>query len=158
MLQEAALALKDAGVNAPDMTASQDAAPEKTGCKRQAAVNAEDSAARKVPRSVTSITAKASPNFLSLAAKHDYLRPYVTDHKGKGVLDFKDWSAVHALARAHLQEDFGVMEWSVPAGHLIPAIPNRLAYLLWISDLLHLSSRGAALSLEASICLHQAGA
>lgn len=110
--------------------------------KRQAAPHAHDGLACKRARSRADVTSFAAPDFLALAAKHDYLRPFVSESKGKGVLDFRDWNAVHALARAHLQEAFDVHGWSVPPGHLVPAIPNRLSYILWINDLLQLSDRG----------------
>lgn len=110
--------------------------------KRQASPTEQDGPACKRARSARSPTRLAAPDFLALAARHECLRPYVTECEGKGAIDFRDWNAVHALARAHLHEDFGVCGWSVPAGHLVPAIPNRLSYILWIEDLLQLSNRG----------------
>jgi hypothetical protein len=83
-----------------------------------------------------------APDFLSLAERHESLRPFVRIVHGKGKLDFKDWHAVHALTQALLAEDFGISGWSIPLGRLVPAVPNRLNYVLWIRDLLDLSSTG----------------
>lgn len=151
MLQEANDALVDTSC-AQELQRSQTTDGVKAGCKRQAAPHAQDGLACKRARSRTSIAAMAAPDFLSLATKHECLRPFVTECKGKGVLDFRDWKAVHALAQAHLHEDFDVRGWSVPSGHLIPAIPNRLSYILWIDDLLQLSNRGTRYTLPVISC------
>lgn len=111
-------------------------------CKRQSSPPSQDVRPCKRTCSKTNTARLAAPDFLTLAARHECLRPYVTEYEGKGAIDFRDWNAVHALAQAHLHEDFDVCGWSVPAGHLVPAIPNRLSYILWIQDLLQLSNRG----------------
>jgi 23S rRNA (adenine1618-N6)-methyltransferase len=84
-----------------------------------------------------------APDFKALAERHADLRQFVRITNERGVLDFTSWHAVHALTRALLLEDFGIRDWRIPEGHLVPAIPNRLNYILWIHDLLKLSSRGA---------------
>ena len=55
-------------------------------------------------------------------------------------LDFANPDAVRQLTRALLKEDFGVADWWIPDGQLIPPVPNRLNYIHWIEDLLRLSS------------------
>lgn len=51
-----------------------------------------------------------------------------------------DWSSPDArylAARASLRHDFGIRGWDMPRrGRLIPCIPNRLAYLYWVHDLI----------------------
>jgi len=55
-------------------------------------------------------------------------------------LDFANPDALRQLTRALLAEDFGVADWWIPDGQLIPPVPNRLNYIHWIEDLLRLSS------------------
>ena len=43
------------------------------------------------------------------------------------------------LTRALLQRDFQVT-WDMPAGNLVPPVPNRANYLHWLNDLLGLSA------------------
>lgn len=54
-------------------------------------------------------------------------------------LDFTKVAVSRELTRALMSEDFGV-DWWVADGQLIPPVPNRLNYILWIEDLLQLSS------------------
>ena len=61
-------------------------------------------------------------------------------------LDFANPDALRQLTRALLREDFGVTDWWVPDGQLIPPVPNRLNYIHWIEDLLRLSSPPGATS------------
>ena len=77
----------------------------------------------------------SQPDFQALAQKYTGFSRFVQG----GRLDFRDWHAVHALTRTLLCDGFGVHDWNIPEGYLVPALPNRMNYLLWIDDLLHLS-------------------
>lgn len=46
-----------------------------------------------------------------------------------GRLDFSDPAAVRALTRATLIECFGLKDWTLPPGALVPPVPARAAYL-----------------------------
>lgn len=54
-------------------------------------------------------------------------------------IDFSDPDATRELTRCLLKEDFG-LDWEVPLGMLVPPLTGRLNYILWIQDLLNLSS------------------
>jgi 23S rRNA (adenine1618-N6)-methyltransferase len=54
-------------------------------------------------------------------------------------LDFTRWQSNKALTQALLAVDFGLTRWELPHGCLVPPVPNRLNYLLWIEDLLALA-------------------
>lgn len=53
-------------------------------------------------------------------------------------IDFKNQEALRALTTTLLHKDFG-LRVEIPLNHLVPALPLRLNYLLWLEDLLHLS-------------------
>lgn len=50
-------------------------------------------------------------------------------------LNFADPEASRTLAKAVLMTEYG-LDVELPKGNLIPTIPNRLDYILWIEDLL----------------------
>ncbi|KAK2714144.1 U6 small nuclear RNA (adenine-(43)-N(6))-methyltransferase-like isoform X2 [Artemia franciscana] len=56
---------------------------------------------------------------------------------GKATLDFKDQEAVACLTSSLLFRDFQ-LRVHLPPGRLIPTLPLRLNYLLWIEDLISL--------------------
>ena len=60
-------------------------------------------------------------------------------HGCSGSLDFANPAALRQLTRALLAEDFGVADWHIPDGQLIPPVPNRLNYIHWVEDLLRAS-------------------
>ncbi|XP_021956825.1 U6 small nuclear RNA (adenine-(43)-N(6))-methyltransferase [Folsomia candida] len=79
---------------------------------------------------------KIRPNFADLAKKYDFFAPFLTlDASGNPKINFKDGAALRALSRALLLQDFGV-EVDIPENVLIPTIPLRLNYILWLEDLL----------------------
>jgi len=78
------------------------------------------------------------PDFKALAVKYDFFRQFVsTTLSGKCVLDFKRPEALKALLKVLLREDFDI-DIDIPVDRLIPTLPLRINYLLWIEDLLKL--------------------
>ncbi|KAK9871833.1 hypothetical protein WA026_014290 [Henosepilachna vigintioctopunctata] len=78
------------------------------------------------------------PNFKELAILYPEFRKYLQqDIAGKVTLDFKDVNAIRALSRVLLLKDFD-LNVEIPLNKLIPTIPLRLNYLLWIEDLLNI--------------------
>ncbi|VDD79871.1 unnamed protein product [Mesocestoides corti] len=76
------------------------------------------------------------PSFKRLAEKYPFFNDVVLkDDDGKICPDFKQPRLLAALARALLLEDFG-LDVDVPVDRLIPTIPLRLNYILWIEDIL----------------------
>ena len=79
---------------------------------------------------------KSAPDFKKLAKKYDYFRKFTKETKpGHFTLNFKDPAALRALTCALLEHDFG-LKLSIPLDRLIPTVPLRLNYILWIEDLL----------------------
>lgn len=60
------------------------------------------------------------------------------DVTGKITVDFKDPSALRALTCTLLKKDFD-LNVDIPLDKLIPTVPLRLNYILWIEDLLIIS-------------------
>ena len=56
---------------------------------------------------------------------------------GKIEIDFKDADAVRALTTVLLKRDFDLVV-ELPPERLVPTLPLRLNYILWIEDLLEL--------------------
>ncbi|KAL3268747.1 hypothetical protein HHI36_007849 [Cryptolaemus montrouzieri] len=81
---------------------------------------------------------KHPPNFKQLAIQYAEFRTFVKqDISGKVTLDFKDVNALRSLSRVLLLKDFD-LNVEIPPNKLIPTIPLRLNYLLWIEDLLNI--------------------
>ncbi|XP_044262035.1 U6 small nuclear RNA (adenine-(43)-N(6))-methyltransferase [Tribolium madens] len=84
---------------------------------------------------------KQPPNFKQLAIEYPEFRKYTTqDVSGKVTIDFKNVEALRALTCTLLKKDFG-LNVEIPANKLIPTIPLRLNYILWIEDLLDLAGK-----------------
>jgi len=49
--------------------------------------------------------------------------------------DFKNPEALKALTTTLLQKDFG-LQVEIPSNRLVPTLPLRLNYLLWMEDLI----------------------
>jgi hypothetical protein len=79
------------------------------------------------------------PDFVALALKYPHFSKFV---QSNGKVDFRSWHASHALTQVLLQDGFGILDWNIPEGHLVPALPNRMNYVLWVSDILSLSCTG----------------
>ncbi|VDN09793.1 unnamed protein product [Dibothriocephalus latus] len=76
------------------------------------------------------------PSFRDLYSKYDFFRDVaITDENGKVTLDFKQPKHLAALSRALLLEDFK-LDVEFPLDRLVPTIPLRLNYVLWIEDIL----------------------
>ena len=78
----------------------------------------------------------APPDFKVLSEKFDYFRKHTKETKpGRFTLNFKNPEALRALTCALLEHDFKI-KISIPLYRLIPTVPLRLNYVLWIEDLL----------------------
>ncbi|CAG9859973.1 unnamed protein product [Phyllotreta striolata] len=81
---------------------------------------------------------KTPPNFKKLALDYPEFREFVThDVTGKVSLDFKNTKSLRCLSTILLKKDFG-LEVEIPLNKLIPTIPLRINYILWLEDLLTL--------------------
>ena len=81
---------------------------------------------------------KTPPNFKEMAVKYPEFRKVVTqDLAGKIHLDFNNPAAVRTLTRLLFLKDFGLTV-EIPEGSLVPTLPSRMNYLLWVEDLLSL--------------------
>ncbi|KAK4318186.1 hypothetical protein Pmani_010796 [Petrolisthes manimaculis] len=79
---------------------------------------------------------RTPPSFKKLASVYPEFRPYCSyDVGGKVHLDFKDPKALRALTTCLLHQDFD-LKVTIPDDRLVPTLPLRLNYLLWIEDLL----------------------
>lgn len=67
--------------------------------------------------------------------------PKLQDHillnpSGEETIDFSNSTAVYALNKAILLADFNIENYELPMGYLIPPIPGRLEYLLYVREFL----------------------
>ncbi len=71
-----------------------------------------------------------------LVAAHPPLEAFIRPHpRGGKTIPFNQSAAILALNQALLAADFGLRHWTMPPGHLCPAVPGRLDYLLHVADL-----------------------
>lgn len=78
---------------------------------------------------------KKPPSFKELALKNDEFRQHAKiEISGKVTIDFKNGAALRALTRALLKEDWG-LDVVLPPEYLVPTLPLRLNYILWLEDL-----------------------
>jgi len=63
--------------------------------------------------------------------KHVVLNP-----SGQETIHFSDSNAVYALNKAMLLADYSLEDYVIPKGYLIPPVPGRLDYLLYLRDFL----------------------
>lgn len=59
---------------------------------------------------------------------------YLQDAKGKVTIDFKDPQSLRVLTKCLLKADFN-LDVEIPEDRLVPTLPLRLNYVLWIEDL-----------------------
>lgn len=67
---------------------------------------------------------------------------FVQGLNGKIVFDYQNQDGLRLLTTVLLKKDFD-LDVHLPVGKLIPTIPLRLNYLLWIEDLFNLNYDGA---------------
>lgn len=81
---------------------------------------------------------KIKPNYKILADKYpefkEFLIPYSKGNKFK--IDFNDSRALQCLSTILLKDQFD-LNVHIPSDRLIPAIPQRLNYILWLEDILN---------------------
>ena len=81
---------------------------------------------------------KTPPNFKELAIQFPRFRRVIhQDLAGKIHLDFNNQEAVRTLTEILFLKDFQ-LDVTIPENCLVPTLPSRLNYLLWIEDLLSL--------------------
>ena len=79
---------------------------------------------------------KTPPDFAKLAKKYESFSKYVkVSEDGRGHLNFKDPESIRELTCTLLKEDFD-LPLEIPLDRLIPTLPLRLNYILWIEDLI----------------------
>lgn len=79
---------------------------------------------------------KKGPNFKQLAVYYPKFRKVAaTDLTGKVHIDFKDEETLRVLTEILLQHDFDLTV-NIPPNKLVPTLPLRLNYVLWIEDLM----------------------
>ncbi|XP_026808384.1 U6 small nuclear RNA (adenine-(43)-N(6))-methyltransferase [Rhopalosiphum maidis] len=82
---------------------------------------------------------RTPPAFKELSVKYPEFNKYAsTGLNGKIVFDFKNQEGLRLLTTILLKKDFD-LDVDLPVGRLIPTIPLRLNYLLWIEDLFNLN-------------------
>mmetsp|Transcript_2069 Transcript_2069/g.8157 ORF Transcript_2069/g.8157 Transcript_2069/m.8157 type:complete len:393 (-) Transcript_2069:1443-2621(-) len=92
------------------------------------------------------------PDFGELASRHPELRKHMQfSESGFAHLNLRSVDAQIQLAKTLLKEDFH-LEWDLPEGHLCPAIPSRIDYLLWAEDIYK-----ASMPTEVSNCVVDVG-
>lgn len=81
------------------------------------------------------------PDFKALAIKYPEFRAQATqDLRGNVHLDFKNPDAVRALTCVLLKDDFD-LDIELPSDRLIPTVPQRLNYILWMEDIMSAINR-----------------
>ncbi|XP_077298540.1 U6 small nuclear RNA (adenine-(43)-N(6))-methyltransferase [Arctopsyche grandis] len=80
---------------------------------------------------------KTPPDFSKLAVKFpEFMKIVNIDLNGTVRIDFQDLNSLRILTRCLLHQDFD-LNVDIPANKLVPTVPLRLNYLLWIEDLLN---------------------
>ncbi|XP_063695562.1 U6 small nuclear RNA (adenine-(43)-N(6))-methyltransferase [Culicoides brevitarsis] len=76
------------------------------------------------------------PDFTELASTYKEFEEISTlSLTGRRKIDFKDQKALRVLTQCLLHKDFNLVV-NIPEGKLIPTLPLRLNYVLWIEDIL----------------------
>ncbi|KAJ2949159.1 hypothetical protein O0L34_g6100 [Tuta absoluta] len=81
-------------------------------------------------------TYKTPPDFSKLAKSYEEFSSIAkTDVTGKVTIDFKNPHCLRVLTKCLLKSDFG-LDVVIPEDRLVPTLPLRLNYILWIEDIL----------------------
>ncbi|EDO35855.1 predicted protein, partial [Nematostella vectensis] len=76
------------------------------------------------------------PNFSELAAIYPEFKKFTRENSSGTVsINFKDPEALRAVTCCTLDHDFG-LKLDIPLDRLIPTVPLRLNYILWLEDLM----------------------
>jgi 23S rRNA (adenine1618-N6)-methyltransferase len=76
-------------------------------------------------------------DFDALVAKNPSLAAFIkSGPSGKKTINFADAKAVMAINQSLLLHHYNIENWSIPKGHLCPAVPGRADYIHYIADLL----------------------
>ncbi|CAD1471370.1 unnamed protein product, partial [Heterotrigona itama] len=79
---------------------------------------------------------KKVPDFKELALLYSEFRDIaIVNLTGKIKIDFKNEESLRVLTEVLLKHDFN-LEVKIPANKLVPTLPLRLNYILWIEDLM----------------------
>lgn len=79
---------------------------------------------------------KQSYDFNTLLQVHPKLSKFTRlNPKGIQTVNFADSEAVFHLNKAILKANYGIIDWHVPKGYLIPPIPGRADYIHHLNDL-----------------------
>jgi len=73
-------------------------------------------------------------DYAELAVLHEPLLPFID--RASGTLDFTNPEAVRELNFAILKERYGIEDWCIPEGYLVPPIPSRADYIHHLAELL----------------------
>nr|CAG4651750.1 EOG090X04JL [Triops cancriformis] len=80
---------------------------------------------------------KTPPDFRQLAIEYPEFRKYAKQTlAGKILIDYKDPEALRALTTCLLKRDFNLLV-ELPPDRLVPTLPLRFNYILWIEDLIN---------------------
>lgn len=92
------------------------------------------------------------PDFKVLASKYEQFKKDVEmDEKGKVKLDFKKPAHLKSLTWALLKDDFD-LDVTIPLNRLIPTVPLRLNYLLWIEDIFRFKGSSKLHGIDLGSC------
>ena len=76
-------------------------------------------------------------NFTKYIEAYEPLKNHVVlNPSGQETIHFNDSNAVYALNKAMLLADYKLQDYVLPKGYLIPPVPGRLDYLLYLKDFL----------------------
>ena len=80
---------------------------------------------------------QAPYDFTKYTEVYATLKNYIVlNTSGQETIDFSDSNAVYALNKAILLADYKLQDYILPKGYLIPPVPGRLDYLLYLKDFL----------------------
>lgn len=80
---------------------------------------------------------RRKPNYEQLAQLYPAFGAHLTsDSHGRSAIDYSSPAALRALTTTLLSHDFG-LNVQIAEDRLIPTLPMRLNYLLWVEDLLN---------------------